>query len=111
MVFGLTWAMLIAFAVAVVTQIVGIGLLAKTAGFTNIGYSAAVVALYGISLAAMARLVNDGAPLGVLIPIMATVIPLASIAIGVAAHGESASPVKVGLLVLACAIIGTAARY
>jgi hypothetical protein len=42
-------------------------------------------------------------------PLLAAVIPLGVIAIGVAFYNESASPLRVAMLVGACALIGAAA--
>jgi hypothetical protein len=57
----------------------------------------------------VARLYNGGAKLGIMMPLLAAVIPIGIIAIGVFMYGEKASPAKVALLVAACGLIGAAA--
>jgi hypothetical protein len=47
----------------------------------------------------------------VLIPLLATIVPLSSIAIGVLLYGESASWARIGTLVAACVLIGVASYF
>jgi hypothetical protein len=56
----------------------------------------------------MARLLNSGINLGILLPFMAAVVPLCAIAVGILFYGESASFIKLFLLVSACLVIGFA---
>jgi hypothetical protein len=56
----------------------------------------------------MARLLNSGINLGILLPFMAAVVPLCAIAVGILFYGESASFIKLSLLVSACLVIGFA---
>jgi small multidrug resistance pump len=95
---------------AIVLQLIGTGLLPRTRGFTApvptiIGVTAFVSGLW-----LLAKLTQSGVNLGILVPIMATVMPLVSIAIGVFAYGEHASPLKIILLVSACGMVGFASR-
>ena len=108
---GLTPSAILTFIVIVVAQSVGISLLPKTQGFTNIGFAIATVAMFTVSLVAMARLIQSGTNLGILIPLMASIIPLVSAVVGMTIYGESASPVRIALLVLACVFIGAASKY
>jgi multidrug transporter EmrE-like cation transporter len=101
----------ITFIVVLASQLVGLGLLPKTQGYTNLGYSLASLAAYTVSFVAMARLIRSGTGLAILIPALAATIPLVSVAIGVLAYGESASLPKVGILLAACALIGVASRF
>jgi hypothetical protein len=52
---------------------------------------------------------QSGAKLGIMSPLLAAVIPLGVIAIGVLMYHESASPMRIALLLAACGLIGAAA--
>jgi hypothetical protein len=69
------------------------------------------LAAYTISFVAMARMIRSGTGLAILIPALATTIPLLSIAIGILLYGEPASIPKVAILLVACALIGVASRF
>jgi multidrug transporter EmrE-like cation transporter len=99
------------FAVVVVNQLVGVGLLPKTNGYTNIGYSLAQLGMFAISFAAMSRLLKSGVQLGILIPLLSTAMPLASVVIGIAFYHESASWPRVAMLLAAVVLVGFAARH
>jgi small multidrug resistance pump len=91
--------------------VAGLVLLPLTRGFTaplaTVGSSAAFV----IGLGLLARMSRDGVDVGVIVPLTSTLIPLCVIAAGVVLYGESASPMKIGLLVVACGLIGLASRF
>jgi multidrug transporter EmrE-like cation transporter len=97
------------FIVAVVAQLAAIALLPRTGGFTQIVPTVLCCALFLLGIGALARLAHGGAELGILIPMMSAVIPLATIVIGIVAYGESASPIKLTLLGLSCVLVGIAA--
>ena len=105
---GLSFTILLMFAGSVALQVFGIAMLPQTRGLTaplpTLG--AALGFVGGIAL--LARLAYGGVNLSILIPLMSTVIPLASIALGVFLYGESVSGLKLGLLVAACGLIGIA---
>ena len=87
-------------------QLLGIFMVPLTAGLTKplptlVG---SLSFLAGIGL--MARMVNSGVNLSVVIPLMSTVVPLASIAMGVLLFGDSASLLKIATLVAACGLVG-----
>jgi multidrug transporter EmrE-like cation transporter len=92
-------------------QLVGVALLPRTQGFTQLGPTIAVLTVFALSYWILARIVHSGASLGILIPLLATIMPLATVAIGVVMYGESASVVKIGLLATACTLIGIASRF
>ena len=108
---GVTPYSISVFALVMLCQLVGVALLPKTEGYTNIGYSVAQLACFGVSFALMARLLRSGAQLGILIPILSTAMPLASVLIGIAFYRESPSPLRVSMLLSACALIGLASRH
>ncbi len=97
------------FMVSVLAQLGAILLLPRTAGFTQLGPAVLCCLLFSLGGAALARLAHSGVELGILVPLMATIIPLATITIGIVAFGESASPLKLTLLGAACMLIGVAA--
>jgi multidrug transporter EmrE-like cation transporter len=99
------------FAVILVSQIIGVALLPKTQGYTHIGWSLAQLSMFAISFAAMARLIRSGVDLGILIPLLSTVMPLASMGVGILAYGESASPKRLAMLTVACLLVGLAAKH
>jgi len=105
---NLTISTVLIFFASVIFQLFGLVMLPLTKGFTapvpTLG--AAVGFLLGIGL--LARLTNSGVNLSVLIPLLAAVVPLATIAFGVLVYGEVASPLKIVLLVSACILIGFA---
>jgi len=105
---NLSLGLVVTFVGTIVFQLFGLVMLPLTKGFTNPlpTLGAAIGFLVGIGL--MARLINSGVNLGVLIPILAATIPLAAIAFGVLVYGEPASLLKITLLVAACGLIGFA---
>ena len=110
MMLGISARAIVTFAIVMITQIVGVGLLPRTQGYTHIGWSLAQLSIFAISFAGMSRLLRDGATLGILIPLLATTMPLASVAIGILAYGESASLKRIAMLAVACVLVGLAAK-
>ncbi|WP_066553332.1 hypothetical protein [Croceicoccus bisphenolivorans] len=96
------------FAVVVGGQIGGSILLAYTAGFTRPGWSVLCALVYAMSLYSLAVLLKEGAPLSLMMPLLAAVVPLGSMLLALTLLGEPASLLRVGLLVLACVVIGIA---
>jgi quaternary ammonium compound-resistance protein SugE len=91
------------------TQIAGVTLLVKTAGFRDPMWTAACLATYAVSLFLLAETLRQGMALSLMMPILAALVPLASIIIAVAVFREQASWIKLGLLSLACVLIGVSA--
>jgi len=90
-------------------QILAVALLPRTRGFTLPLPTVACAVLFVLGIWMFARLYEGGAKLGIISPLLAAVIPLAVVGIGIFAYGESASPLRVALLVGACVLIGVAA--
>lgn len=105
---GLNFAGIALLVFLIVTQIVAVALLPKTAGFTNIAWTGIFLAIMFASQWSFAVVLHRGMPLGLLSPMMAAVIPLVLIAIGVIFYREAASVLRIGLLVGACGLIGVA---
>lgn len=99
------------FAGSVIAQLMAISLLPRTEGFTKVLPTAACCALFLVGLGAMANLTRKGVELGVLIPMISAIIPLVTIFIGILFYGESASVLKVSLLMGACVLIAGASAF
>jgi multidrug transporter EmrE-like cation transporter len=107
----ITPGLIVSFAALILLQLAGVTLLPRTQGFSNLGVTAAMLVIFAVSYWLMARIIQSGANLGILIPIMSTIIPLATVAIGVVLYGESASVVRIALLTSACILVGVASRF
>lgn len=94
---------------SIVGQVAGVALLPKTDGLTQPMYTAFCAICFAVGIGFLARLSYAGVQLGILIPLISATLPLASIALGIFAYGEIFSPLKVSLLLGACAAIGVAA--
>ena len=95
-------------AASVVFQVIGASLLPMTKGVTEIIPSLGCGIAFAAGLGMMARLINSGINLSVLLPFMAAVVPLCAIGVGIIFYGESASTIKIALLAFSCLIIGFA---
>jgi multidrug transporter EmrE-like cation transporter len=95
--------------VSIAAQVVGVALLPKTEGLTQPVYTIAITVCYAVGIGLLARITHAGVELGIVIPILAATIPLASIVIGIIFYGESAAPLKLALLFGACIAVGIAA--
>jgi multidrug transporter EmrE-like cation transporter len=96
------------FAAAVIAQIVSVAVLPRTLGFNNLPYTLACLVAFDLSLWLCARLSQNGVNLGLLIPAMSALVPLASIAVGMVIYHEPASVSRLALLTVACGLIGIA---
>jgi multidrug transporter EmrE-like cation transporter len=90
-------------------QVLAVALLPRTHGFTQPIATVACSALFVAGIWMVALMYQSGAKLGILSPLLAAVIPLGVVAVGIILYHESASPLRVGLLILACGLIGAAA--
>src|SRR5450432_1811692 len=97
------------FFVSVAFQLAAMFILPRTRGFTAPLPTLACAVLFVCGIGAVARMYVSGAKLGIMSPLLAAVIPLGVIAIGVFAYNESASPLRIALLLGACGLIGAAA--
>jgi multidrug transporter EmrE-like cation transporter len=91
-------------------QLAGVALLPRTEGFTNPIPTVGLLVIFGLSYWLFARMIHGGANLGIMIPLMSTIIPLATVAIGVLLYGERASVSRIGVLTTACVLVGIASR-
>ena len=95
-------------ATSVVCQVIGASLMPMTKGLTEIIPTLGFAIAFAIGLSIMARLINSGINLSALLPFMAAIVPLCAIAVGVLVYGESASALKISLLIVSCLTIGFA---
>ena len=96
------------FAAAVLAQIISVALLPRTLGFSNVPATLACLIAFDLSLWLCARMSQAGMNLGLLIPAMSAVVPLASIAVGILVYHEPAMVPRTTLLAAACGLIGIA---
>lgn len=92
-----------------ITQVIGSTLLVKTSGFREPMWTVACLAVYALSFYMLAEVIRQGLALSLVLPILAALVPLATIAVAVIVLGEPASWLRIGLLATACLIIGYAA--
>jgi quaternary ammonium compound-resistance protein SugE len=92
----------------IVTQVAGASLLAKTDGFRDPTWTAACLAIYVVSLFALAETIRQGMALSLVMPILAAVVPIATIAVAVLVFKEHASWMRLGILTAACLMVGVA---
>jgi multidrug transporter EmrE-like cation transporter len=95
---------------SVACQVVGLILLPVTRGFTAPLPTLGSIAGFVVGLGLLARMSHKGVDIGVIVPLTSTLIPLCVIAAGVLVYGESASITKISLLIVACCLIGLAAK-
>ncbi|MFM5929790.1 MAG: hypothetical protein ACKOPQ_02670 [Novosphingobium sp.] len=92
----------------VVTQVLGSSLLVKTGGFREPMWTAACLLTYLVSLFVLAETIRQGMALSLVMPILAALVPLATIAVAVLVFREQASWLRIGILSTACVLIGVA---
>jgi multidrug transporter EmrE-like cation transporter len=90
-------------------QLLAVILLPRTQGFANPLPTIGCAAFFVCGIWMVARLYYGGAKLGIVMPLLAAVIPIGIIVIGITMYGETASPFKIVLLLAACGLIGAAA--
>jgi multidrug transporter EmrE-like cation transporter len=98
------------FLALVAGQLTAIALLPKTAGFANLVPTVGCIVAFVFSLWMLARLSTGGLNLGILVPLVAAVVPLGAIIIGVVLYGERVSVPKFLCLGASCLLIGVASR-
>jgi len=93
------------FFASLITQAAALNLLAYTKGLTATLPTIGMFLFFGVGLGLMSRIVHTGVNVSTIVPLMATIIPLSTIVYGAAFLGESASPLKLALLVSACGLV------
>lgn len=92
----------------VVTQVLGSSLLVKAEGFREPMWTAACLLTYFVSLYVLSETIRQGMALSLVMPILAALVPLATIAVAVLVFREQASWMRIGILSGACLLIGVA---
>ena len=105
---GISLSTGVLFAAAVIAQVISVAVLPRTLGFGNLPYTLACLIAFDLSLWMCARLSQGGVNLGLLIPAMSALVPLASIAVGIVVYHEPALVPRIALLIVACGLIGVA---
>lgn len=108
---GLNLRTIVSMLVIIAMQALGGGLLAKSDGFRLQSWTWLMLGTAVLQFYLWADLMKRGAPLSILVPIMAAAGPLLSIGIGVFFLNESASLPRIASLVGACALITLASRF
>jgi small multidrug resistance pump len=96
------------FCTSIIFQVTALLLMPLSRGFTAWLPTAGCLALFAVGLGLLARLAHSGIELGTLIPLSSASVPLATMILAIFLYGESPSPLKVALLLGACALIGVA---
>ena len=105
---AMTLNVVLMFITSAALQTAGIALMPLSKGLTAPLPTAGVALCYLAGIGLMIKITSSGVSIGVLIPLLATVIPLLSILLSIVFFGDSASWLKIGLLVTACLLIGFA---
>ena len=92
----------------IVTQVLGSSLLVKAGGFREPMWTAACLLTYLVSLYVLSETIRQGMALSLVMPILAALVPLATIAVAVMVFKEQASWLRLGMLSGACVLIGVA---
>ena len=94
--------------ISVLSQVYATYLLPLTRGLTHVPATIGAAVAFLLAMGLMARLVHAGVNLGLLVPIMASTVPICAIVMGILFYGESASLMKIGALFTACLLIALA---
>lgn len=91
--------------ISTAVQVYGVYMVPAAKGLTQPIPTLIMFAAFSLGVAINVRLVYSGVSISFLIPISSAILPLCSIAIGIIAYGEMASPARIGALVAACGLI------
>lgn len=101
----LTPSVIIMLLLSTITQAAGALLMPATKGLTAPLPTIGMFLGFGVGIGLLARLINSGVNLSVGLPLVAAALQLSTIFFGVAVLGESATPLKMLLLVSACGLV------
>jgi multidrug transporter EmrE-like cation transporter len=107
----ITMKLVLMFTGSIIFQVIGVTLIPISKGLTQVLPTIGVAICFLLGIGLMARLTYTGMNISVLIPLIATVVPLSSIVIGILLFGESASWARIGTLITACLLIGIASYF
>ncbi len=106
---ALSLRLILTIGIVVITQVGAASLLVRTNGFRDPVWTAACLGIYVVSFYFLADAIRRGMALSLVMPILAALVPLATIVVAVTFLGEQASWARIGVLSAACALIGVAA--
>lgn len=107
---ALTAPIILIYIISVFLQFAGLALIPATRGFTALWPTVGCISGFLIGLAVTAQLVERGVPLSSVTPMTTVALQLLILAVAIFVYGESASVLKIGLLVSAAIMIGVATR-
>ena len=96
------------FFISAALQVLSLSVLPLTHGFSRAVPAIVVSVSYIVALGLLARLIQAGVNLSILLPFLGAAVPLIIIAVGVVIYGDSASPAKLAVLIFASGLIGFA---
>ena len=99
---------IIMFLVSAGLQVLALSFLPATQGYTKAIPTVVVGISYFVAMGLLAKLIQLGVNLSILIPFLAAGVPIVLIGIGVFVLGEPASYAKLALLLVASGLIGYA---
>lgn len=105
---AISFTAILTFLLSILFQVSALLLLPPSRGFSAWLPTLGCLALFAVGLGLLARLAHSGVELGILIPLSSASVPLATTFLAILLYGESASPIKIGLLLIACMLIGIA---
>lgn len=105
----ISWRVVLMVGIVVATQVGGATMLAKSDGFRAPMWTIGSLATYLVSFYVLAETIRQGMALSLVMPILAALVPLVTIAVAVIVLREQASWLRIGLLSFACVLIGIAA--
>lgn len=98
------------FLISMLSQFAGLALIPATRGFTAPWQTAACVAAFLLGIGVSARLVHNGVELSIITPLMTVALQLLVLVVATTFYGESASLLRIGLLICAALMVGAATR-
>ena len=104
----ITAPIIIVFLVSAALQVLALSFLPATQGYTKFIPTAVVGISYFVAMGLLAKLIQLGVNLSILIPFLAAGVPIVLIAVGVFVFGEPASYTKLAVLLVASGLIGYA---
>lgn len=98
------------FLLSMLSQFAGLALIPATRGFTAPVPTAACIAAFLLGIGISARLVHNGVELSIITPLMTVALQLLVLVVATTVYHESASLLRVGMLISAALMVGAATR-
>lgn len=107
---ALTLPIIGGFLLSMLSQFAGLALIPATRGFTAPLPTAACIAAFLLGIGVSARLVHNGVELSIITPLMTVALQLLVLVVATTVYHESASFLRIGVLVSAALMVGAATR-